>query len=265
MEKETELFFASQVREDHDVLDLLRADYTFINDRLADHYRIPNVYGSHFRRVTVTDPLRRGILGQASVLTVTSYANRTSVVGRGKWVLENLLGAPPPPPPPNVPPLKENDPRSGTPPTSLRARMEQHRASPACATCHARIDPMGFPLENFDATGRYRTTDDGAPIDPTSTLADGTRIDSPQAFRDVLLSHRDQFVHTLAEKLFTYALGRGVEYYDQPAIRQIVRDVGRNENRWSSLVLGIVTSKAFQMRQVPEADVPRPPATTIGQ
>jgi hypothetical protein len=161
--------------------------------------------------------------------------------------------------------LKENDPRSGAPPTSLRARMEQHRASPTCATCHSRIDPMGFPLENFDATGRYRTTDDGAPIDPTSTLADGTRIDGPQALRDELLNRRDQFVHTLAEKLFTYALGRGVEYYDQPAIRQIVREVGQNGDRWSSLILGIVTSRPFQMRQVPDADVPKPAATAVGQ
>jgi hypothetical protein len=248
MEKETELFFESQVRENHDVLDLLRADYTFLNDRLAQHYGVPNVYGGHFRRVTVTDPLRRGLLGQASVLSVTSYPNRTSVVLRGKWVLENLLGTPPPPPPPNVPPLKENDGRSK--PTSLRERMEQHRESPTCATCHSHIDPMGFALENFDATGRWRSDDSGAPIDPTSTLSDGTKIDSPLAFREVLLNRGDQFVQTVTEKLFTYALGRGVEYTDAPTIRQIVREAGKDDDRWSSLVLALVNSKPFQMRRV---------------
>ena len=200
----------------------------------------------------VTDPLRRGILGQASVLTVTSNSNRTSVVERGKWVLETLLGAPPPPPPPNVPPLKENDPRSK--PTSLRERMEQHRASPTCASCHARIDPMGFPLENFDATGRFRTTDAGAPIDPASTLPDGTRIESAQAFREFLLNHADQYLHTVAEKLFTYGLGRGVEYYDQPTIRQIVRDTAKDGYRWSAVLIGMLRSKAFQMRRVPEGE-----------
>jgi hypothetical protein len=262
MQKETELFFESQVRENHSALDLLRADYTFLNDRLAEHYGIPNIYGSHFRRVPVTDSPRRGILGQASVLTVTSNSNRTSVVERGKWVLETLLGAPPPPPPPNVPALKENDPRST--PTSLRERMEQHRASPTCAGCHARIDPMGFPLENFDATGRYRTTDGGAPIDPSSTLPDGTKIESAEAFRSFLLDHRDQFVHTIVEKLFTYGLGRGVEYYDQPTIRQIVRDAGRDNYRWSSLLKGIVESKAFQMRRVPDLDA-ETAGTSVGQ
>ena len=168
MPKETELFFESQVREDRPVHDLLRADYTFLNERLARHYGIHDIYGSHFRRVTVTDERRRGLLGQASVLTVTSYAHRTSVVLRGKWVLENLLGAPPPPPPPNVPPLKENDGKSK--PTALRERMEQHRANPVCASCHARMDPLGFALENFDAIGRWRDTDTGAAIDAAITL-----------------------------------------------------------------------------------------------
>src|SRR5262249_44722307 len=228
-----------------------RADYTFLNDRLAEHYGIPNIYGSHFRRVPVTDPLRRGILGQASVLTVTSNSNRTSVVERGKWVLETLLGAPPPPPPPNVPPLKENDPRGK--PTSLRERMEQHRASPTCSSCHARIDPMGFPLENFDATGRYRTTDGGAAIDPSSTLPDGTKIESAAAFRSFLLDHQDEFADTGVEKLFTSGLGRGVEYYDEPTVRRIVRDAARDNYRWSSLLKGIVESDAFQMRRVPDA------------
>jgi hypothetical protein len=263
MAKETELFFESQVREDRSLLDLLRADYTYLNDRLAEHYAIPNVYGSHFRRVTVTDPVRQGLLGQASLLSVTSYPNRTSVVLRGKWVLENLLGAPPPPPPPNVPPLKENDGRSK--PTSLRERMEQHRANVTCAVCHSRIDPMGFALENFDATGRWRADDAGVPIDPTSTLADGTKVDSPQTMRQVLLKHGDQFIHTVVERLFTYAIGRGVEYYDEPILRQIVRDLGRDDNRWSSLVLTLVNSKPFQMRRVPGAEGPAPAPTPVAQ
>jgi len=250
MQTETELFFESQVREDHNVLDLLRADYTFLNDRLAEHYGLPKIYGGHFRRVPVADPLRRGLLGQASVLSVTSYPNRTSVVLRGKWVLDNLLGTPPPSPPPNVPPLKENDGRSK--PASLRERMEQHRESATCATCHSHIDPMGFALENFDATGRWRNDDAGAPIDPASTLADGTKIDSPLAFRNVLLDRGDQFIQTLTEKLFTYALGRGVEYFDMPSIRQIDREIAKDDNRWSSLVLALVNSKPFQMRRVSE-------------
>jgi hypothetical protein len=251
MATETELFFESQVRENHNVLDLLRADYTFLNDRLAEHYGLPKIYGGHFRRMTVDDPLRRGLLGQASVLSVTSYPNRTSVVLRGKWVLDNLLGTPPPSPPPNVPPLKENDGRSK--PASLRERMELHRDNPTCATCHSHIDPMGFALENFDATGRWRDNDAGAPIDPASTLADGTTIDSPLAFRRVLIERGDQFIQTLTEKLFTYALGRGVEYFDMPAIRQINREMAGDDNRWSSLVLALVNSKPFQMRRVAEA------------
>jgi uncharacterized protein DUF1588/uncharacterized protein DUF1585 len=239
---------------------LLRADYTFLNERLAEHYGLPNVYGSHFRRVPVTDPARQGLLGQASVLTVTSYAHRTSVVLRGKWVLENLLGAPPPPPPPNVPPLKENDGKSA--PTSLRERMEQHRKNPVCASCHARMDPMGFALENFDATGQWRDKDGGIPIDAASTLSDGTKIESPKTLRTVLLNRGDEYVRTVTEKLLTYALGRGVEYYDAPTVRQVVRDAARDDYRWSSLVLGIVKSTPFQMRRVPDADGTPPAATT---
>jgi hypothetical protein len=261
--KETELFFESQVRDDRSVLDLLQADYTYLNDRLAEHYGLRGVYGSHFRRVPVTDPLRRGLLGQASVLSVTSYPNRTSVVLRGKWVLENLLGAPPPPPPPDVPPLKENDGRSR--PTSLRDRMQEHRASATCSACHAHIDPMGFALENFDATGRWRDQDAGAPIDASSVLIDGTKIESPQMFRTVLRQHGNRVVQTLTEKLFTYAIGRGVEYYDQPAIRHIVQALPRDGQRWSSLVLAIVNSQAFQMRRVADASAPEPAPTSVAQ
>ena len=255
--KETELFFESQVRENRSVLDLLRADYTFMNARLAEHYGVPDIYGSHFRRVAVTDPARQGLMGQASVLLVTSYAHRTSVVGRGKWVLENLLGAPPPAPPPNVPALKENDGKSK--PTSLKERMEQHRANAVCATCHSRIDPMGFPLENFDPVGRWRKDDMGVPIDAISTLSDGGKIDGPNAFRQFLLDNRNEFVRTLIEKLFTFALGRGPEYYDAPTIRQLVKEAEQDDYRWSTIVLGLVKSAPFQMRRV--GDAPLQPST----
>ena len=250
MVRETELFFRTQVQEDRPITDLLRADYTFLNEQLARHYGIDDLYGSHFRRVTWTDDRRHGLLGHASLLTVTSYANRTSVVLRGKWVLENLLGAPPPPPPPNVPPLAENDRQQ---PTSLRERMELHRASPVCASCHARMDPLGFALEHFDAIGRWRETDGGAEINATITWK-GETIDSPRAFREALLASGDEFIWTVTEKLMTYALGRGVDYYDAPTIRRIVRDLVRDDYRWSSLVLGIVESDAFQMRRAPDAE-----------
>jgi hypothetical protein len=248
MATETELFFESQVREDHSLLDLLRADYTFLNARLAQHYGVPDVYGSHFRRVTVDNPARRGLLGQASILTVTSYAHRTSVVLRGKWVLETLLGAPPPPPPANVPPLKENE--RGAPPTSLRERMEQHRKNPTCAACHASMDPLGFALENFDATGHWRDSDSGAAIDAVSTTTSGVKVDGPAGFREYLLGRSDDFVRTVASKLLEYALGRSLEYYDGPAVRRLVRDAGRSGHRWSSLIMGIVESVPFQMRRV---------------
>ena len=248
MATETALFFESQVREDRSVLELLRADYTFLNEPLARHYGVPGVYGSHFRRVPVTDPARRGLLGQGSILTVTSYATRTSVVLRGKWVLETLLSAPPPPPPPDVPDLEENV--RGKAPQSLRERMERHRESPVCATCHAPMDPFGFALENFDATGRWRDTDAGAAIDVTTTLADGGTIDGPEGLQQYLLSRRDEFLRTVAEKLLSYALGRSLEYYDAPAVRQIVREAARDDYRWSSLVLGVVRSVPFRMRRV---------------
>ena len=255
MAKETELFFESQIRENRPLQELLRADYTFLNEQLARHYGIGDVYGSHFRRVTLRDERRHGLLGHASVLTVTSYANRTSVVLRGKWVLENLLGAPPPPPPPNVPPLKENDGRSQ--PTALRERMEQHRNNAVCASCHSRMDPLGFALEHFDAIGQWRETDSGAAINSAITLG-GRAIDSPKAFREALLTNTDEFVRTVSEKQLIYALGRGLEYTDAPLVRQIGRDLARNEHRWSSLILGIVRSPQFQMRTAlaPQTAVP---------
>ena len=248
MVRETELFFESQVREDRPISDLLRADYTYLNEQLARHYGVEDIYGSRFRRVTWDDDRRHGLLGHASLLTVTSYANRTSVVLRGKWVLETLLGAPPPPPPPNVPPLEEND--RGNP-TSLRERMEAHRNSPVCASCHIRMDPLGFTMEHFDAIGRWRETDGGAQIDSTITLA-GKTIDTPRAFREALLSSGDEFVRTVAEKLLTYALGRGVDASDAPAVRRIVRQLKQDDLRWSSLVNAIVTSDQFQMRRAPD-------------
>ncbi len=259
MIKESELFFESQVREDHNVLDLLRADYTFLNARLAEHYGVTGVYGSHFRRVPVVNPARNGLLGHGSVLTVTSYADRTSVVLRGKWVLETLLGAPPPPPPPNVPPLKENDGKST--PASLRERMEQHRKSPVCASCHATMDPLGFALENFNAIGKWRENDDGAPINSAITLK-GVTVDSPKAFRDALLRQSDEYIRTVTEKLLTYALGRGLDYRDAATVRQLVRGAARDDYRWSSLVLGIVGSAPFQQRVVRDGE-PHPPTATV--
>ena len=261
--KETELFFESQVREDRSVLDLLRAEYTFLNARLAEHYGIDGVHGSHFRRIAVADPARGGLLGHGSVLTATSYADRTSVVLRGKWVLETLLGSPPPPPPANVPPLPENDGKSE--PASLRERMEQHRANPVCATCHANMDPLGFALENFDAIGRWRESDEGAPIDSAITWRD-TAIDSPKAFREALLRQgEDELLRTIAEKLLTYALGRGVDYLDAPTVRQIVRDAARDDYRWSSLVLGIVRSAPFQQRIVRDSEPEERVAASVGR
>ena len=246
-QRETDLFFESQLREDRGVLELLTADYTFANERLARFYGIPDVYGNHFRRVTWPDDRRAGLLGQGSILTVTSYANRTSPVLRGKFLLENLLGAPPPPPPPNVPPLKENE----EVPTTVRARLEQHRRNPVCATCHSRMDPLGFALENFDAIGQWRTIDGVAPVDSSGVLLDGTKFDGPAAFRKALLSHGEEFVGTVLEKLMTYALGRGVEYYDMPTVRKIRREAAP-DYRWSSLILGIVKSTPFQMRTAQE-------------
>ena len=255
LRQETELFVASQIRDDRGVLDLLRADYTFINERLARHYGIPGVYGGHFRRVAYRDGRRAGLLGHGSLLTVTSYPHRTSPVLRGKWLLENLLGAPPPPPPPDIPELDEPGDRAA--PATMRERMARHRASPACATCHAKIDPLGFALENFDAVGRWRSHEEGAgaPIDASGALPDGAPFDGPAAFREALLREpwATEFAATVTEKLMTYALGRGLEHYDAPAVRRILRDAGPGGYRWSSLIQGIVDSVPFRMRRAPEA------------
>ena len=251
MRKETELFFQSIVQEDHNVLDLLNADYTFVNDRLAKHYGIPNIYGSHFRRIKITDENRKGLLGQASILTVTSQPNRTSPVLRGKWIMENLMGTPPPAPPPNVPPLKEND--EGAKAQSVRALLEAHRKNPPCSTCHAVLDPLGFSLENFDAIGEWRVKDASGPVDASGQLADGTAVSGPVALRKALMKHPEQFVRTLTSKLMTYGLGRALEYYDMPTVRTIERNAAANNYRFSSLVLGIVESTPFQMKRAQPA------------
>jgi mono/diheme cytochrome c family protein len=245
--RETELFFQSLLRDNRSVLDLVRADFTFVNERLARHYGIPNVYGSHFRRVTIPDPNRRGLLGQGSILTVTSLADRTTVVGRGKWILENLLAAPPPQPPANVPPLQANDGKSA--PKSLRERMEQHRANPVCATCHTRMDPLGFALENFDATGQWREREDGRVIDNSAVLGDGTKFAGPAGLRDMLLGQPEAIVTAVTEKLMLYALGRGLEYYDGPSIRRVVHEAAASQYGFQSLIVGIVKSTPFQMRR----------------
>ena len=246
--RETELFVDSVLRGDGSVLDLLTASHTFVNERLARHYGIPHVYGSHFRRVELDSPERRGLLGQGSILTLTSYATRTSPVLRGKWILENLLSSPPPPPPPDVPSLDETT-ESGEA-RSMREAMEQHRANPACASCHSQMDPLGFALENFDAIGRWRTVSESdTPIDASGVLPDGRRFEGPAGLRTALLHAPDQFVHTVTEKLLTYALGRGIEHVDAPTIRAIVRDAERDGYSFASIVLGIVNSTPFQMRK----------------
>jgi hypothetical protein len=244
---ETELFFQSIIREDRSVVDLLNADYTYVNERLARHYGIPNVYGSHFRRVTVQQDARRGLLGHGSILTVTSYPNRTSPVLRGKWVLENLLGTPPPAPPADVPDIEENHP--GADARSLRARLEAHRRSPACASCHRVMDPLGFALENFDGLGQWREKEPGGAIDPAGQLADGTPIDGPVALRRAVLDRREMFVRTITEKLMTYGLGRGLELGDRPLVRQVARQAAASDYRWSAIVLNIVRSAPFQMKK----------------
>jgi hypothetical protein len=247
-QQETELFFESMLREDRSVLDLLGADYTFLNERLARHYGIPNVYGNHFRRVTVSDNNRKGLLGQGSILMVTSYATRTAPTIRGKWLLENILGTPPPPPPPDVPSLTERKGSDGKLLT-MRKQMEAHRANPACAACHRVMDPLGFAMENLDATGRWRTTDNGSPIDASGELPDGTKFEGPTELRQLLLSNPEPIVHTVAEKLMIYAIGRGLEYYDAPVLRDIVRDAEPEDYTWSSVILGIIKSMPFQMRR----------------
>jgi cytochrome c551/c552 len=247
--RETEMLFESIIREDRNVVDLLNADYTFVDERLAKHYGIPGVYGSRFRRVTLPDDARRGLLGQGSILLVTSVANRTSPVARGKWVLENILGSSPPLPPPNVPALPDDG--SAAKLTTVREKMEAHRNNPVCAACHKIMDPIGFSLENFDLTGKWRTSEGGVAIDASGQLVDGTKVTGPASLRQALMSRSDVFVSTLTEKLLTYGLGRGLKYYDMPAVRAITRDAGAKGDRFSAIVLGIVDSAPFRMKMKP--------------
>jgi hypothetical protein len=256
LKRETELFFDSLVRQDRSLLDLFTADYTFANERVARHYGIPNVTGPEFRRVTLPAH-RRGILGHGSILTLTSIAERTSPVQRGKWVMEVLLGSPPPPPPPNVPALEET---KGTADSgralTVRERMEQHRSNPQCTSCHRVIDPLGLALENFDATGKWRIRDGGITVDTKGQLFDGTAIDGPDGLRNALLRHQDVIVLSFTRSLMTYALGRRIEAFDMPAVRRIVRDAKAQNYRISAFVNGIVESDAFRMAKLPAAQRP---------
>jgi Protein of unknown function (DUF1588)/Protein of unknown function (DUF1585)/Protein of unknown function (DUF1592) len=240
------------MRENRPVTELLSANFTYLNQRLAEHYGIPNIYGPQFRRVTLKGSNRSGLLGQGSILTVTSYPNRTSVVQRGKWVLENLLGTPPPPPPPDIPALEahaKDDQR-----LTMRQQMEQHRANPTCASCHSRMDPIGFSLENYDGVGAWRSKDAGSVIDVTGKMPDGTTFEGPAGLKNLLLTaHRDEFISTVTEKLLTYALGRGLESYDRPAMRAIVRDAARQNTTIPALIHSIVKSPQFQMRSTRES------------
>lgn len=242
--QETERFIESMLREDRPVGELLTANYTFLNERLARHYGVPNIAGSHFRRVTMTGDRRIGLLGHGSVLTVTSQGTRTAPVLRGKWMLENILGSPVPPPPPNIPPLKGTGDKGEV--LTGRAALEQHRANPVCANCHARMDPWGFALENYDAIGKWREKEGSQLIDASAVLLDGTKLDGPAGVRQVLLARREQFIKTVSEKLMVYALGRPVEYYDKPALRKVLREAAAKDNTWSSIVLGVVNSMPFQ-------------------
>ncbi|MGY8815366.1 MAG: DUF1592 domain-containing protein [Gammaproteobacteria bacterium] len=247
LQNETTLLLENMMRTDRPAMEMLDADYTYLNQRLADHYGIENVYGSHFRKVSLKDENRRGILAHGSILTLTSRPNRTSPVLRGKWVLDNLLGSPPPPPPPNVPALDEKP--NSNKPLSLRERMEQHRDNPVCASCHAQMDPFGFALDNFDAVGSWRTDDNGALINAKVSLQDGTEFEGPDGVRDILFDRKPLFIHNLTEKLFVYSLGRGATPQDQPTIRKIQREAASGNYRWSSIILGIVNSTPFQMRR----------------
>ena len=254
MVRETELFVDSLIREDRPITDLLTADHTFVNERLAKHYGIPNILGNDFRRVTITDPNRRGVLGQGSVLLLTSIADRTSPVLRGKWVMEVLLGSPPPPPPPNVPLLDETKGVEDGRTLSTRERMEMHRKNPACNACHRVIDPLGLALDNFDVTGVWRIRDNGSPVDSSGELYDGSKLDGPGGLRAALLKHQDVFMLSFTESLMTYALGRRVEYYDMPAIRQIVSTAKAKNYRFSAFITGVANSAAFRMGRVAPAE-----------
>ena len=247
--RETELFVESTIREDRSLLELLSANYTFVNERLARHYGIRGIYGDRFRRVTLgPDHPRGGLLGHGGLLMVTSHPNRTSPVLRGKWLLESMLGAPPPEPPADVPGLPDRG--EGGEPASVRDRLEQHRANPVCASCHAPMDPLGFALENFDAIGSWRATSEaGSPIDASGTMPSGAQFDGPAGLRSVLLGRGEAFAGTVTEKLLAYAVGRGLEYSDRPSVRQVLRDAASEDYRWSSIVLGIVKSPPFQWRR----------------
>jgi hypothetical protein len=253
MKTETEMFFTGIVQENHSVLDFLNADYTYLNQRLAEHYGIPGVYGTSFRKVKLDPAIHRGgLLGQGSILTVTSYGNRTSVVLRGKWILENILAAPPPPPPPNIPAL--NEAKNGKMMT-VREQMEMHRNNPVCASCHTKMDPLGFSLENFNAIGAWRSADAGKLLDVSAVMPDGTKFDGPTGaggLQGVLLSRKDQFVEAFTERLMTYALGRGLESYDMPAVRKVRYDAVKDGYRMQDIILGIVQSVPFSMRRTPE-------------
>jgi hypothetical protein len=262
MRRETELLFESIVRDDRDVLDLLTADYTFVNERLARHYGIANVTGPAFRRVSITDPNRRGLFGHAGILTMTSVADRTSPVLRGKWVLEVLIGMAPPPPPPNIPLLEETKASNGSRLLSVRERMEEHRAKPECRSCHRVIDPIGLALENFDVVGMWRIRDGGSAIDASGTLYDGTVLSGPTGLRAAMVKHKDVVLRTFTENLMAYSLGRRLEYFDMPLVRRIVRDAAKDRNRFSSFVAGIVKSPAFRMSRMPDnitVDAAEPP------
>jgi hypothetical protein len=250
--QETQMFFASILHENRPVTELLSANYSYLNDRLAEHYGIKGIYGPQFRRVLLADADRGGLLGQGSILTVTSYPNRTSVVQRGKWVLENLLGTPPPPPPPDIPALEAHSKEGKL--LTMRQQMEQHRANPTCAACHSRMDPIGFALENYDGVGKWRTTDAGSKIDPSGKLPDGTTFEGPAGLKNLLLTRdKDEFLSTFTEKLMTYALGRGLEYYDHPAMRQVMRDAEAHGNTIQAYINAIVKSQQFQMRRSRES------------
>jgi hypothetical protein len=262
MRRETELFVDSLLRENRSVLELIDSDYTFVNERVAIHYGIPNVTGSAFRKVALTDPNRRGILGHGSVLALTSIADRTSPVLRGKWIMEVLLGSPPPAPPPNVPGLDQTKDTAGGRTLSVRERMEQHRANPSCMSCHKVIDPLGLALENFDVTGAWRIKDNEVGVDPVGDLYDGTKLDGPAGLRNALMRHKDAVLLSFTEHLMTYALGRRVEPYDMPAIRQIIRDGAASNYKVQSFVQGIVASQAFRMSRIdaPETTTAAPAA-----
>jgi hypothetical protein len=255
LKRETELLFDAVVRNDRPLTELLTADYTFVNERVATHYGLPNVTGPEFRRVPLADPNRRGLLGQGSILALTSVADRTSPVQRGKWIMEVLLGSPPPAPPPNVPSLDDSvSSAQGSKVLSVRQRMEEHRKNPACTSCHKVIDPLGLALENFDVTGAWRLRDGDSAIDSSGDLYDGTKMQGPQGLREALLKHADVFTLSFTESLMTYGLGRRVEHYDMPAIRAIVRDAAKNDYRMSQFILGVAKSSAFQMGRAEAAE-----------